>query len=299
MKAKLAVGYCKLCRKAACLLLPLAARWHRFTRRAGSSRNRIGVYSAYFNSSPFLPAHLESLRRTADAGFDYYLMKNFTIPDEGRQFDDIVARYPFVKAFGGIAGKLPCPLSHGDSLQRLVSLTDNEIIVMCDVDSLFLAQGWDTFVLRQLQSKQVIGVAAHFALRGLPFVLHPSFIACKRQFIEDNGIDLRSGDGNDPAYKITKFLMQRGMLDERYVHLLVPTQVEYPNGWFTSHPFPYLAGKPSHGFCTRYGDFFFHFWHSRQYLEGTDIMGDDGLVLAPYSAVKERVAYYTGPYTQS
>jgi hypothetical protein len=282
------------------MCLPIRARIVRFTRRYRPIRPRIGIFSAYFDSSAYFEPHLNSLLQNTNSPFDYYVMKNFSLIEESKRFDKIVGHYPFVKAFNGLAGRIPCPISHGDSIQRLISLTDNEIIVICDIDTLFLCKNWERIVLKQLEEKLVVAVVAHFKHRvqngAIPFVLHPSFMAFKRQFWEENKLDFLADEGNDPGFKITRLLMQRGQFNDKYIAPIIPTVVDFPNGWFPEKPPFGNSGQPSHGFCTRYGDFFFHFWHSRDYAKGIDIKSDTGEILAPHAIVKEKVVFYTRPY---
>ena len=300
MRTILANLYCKIVRKITVNSLPIPEYFSRKTRWARKPARRIGIYSAYYDSSAYLSAHLNSLMENTTSEFDYYIMKNFSRPEESRRFDEIMEYYSFAHVFRSIAGCIPCPLRHGDSLQRMVSLTDNEIIVICDIDTLFLGHGWDEYVLKQLEDKTVVGVVTSFEGRTqkgqLPTVLHPSFMAFRRKLLEDNQLDLLSGEGNDPAYKITRFLVAHGAFDDKTVCPLLPTRVEYPNEWFSDLSLFGLGGQPSHGFCTHYGDFFFHFWHSMNYAQGTDIMAADGTVLVPHSVVKQKVKYYTGEY---
>jgi hypothetical protein len=163
-------------------------------------------------------------------------MKNFATTAEADAFDTIAQKFPSVKVFDGIAGKIPCPLRHGDSLQRMVSLTDNEIIVLCDIDLYVTKRGWDEFVINELKEKELVAVIAYFGGRTdhgrLPLVAHPSFMAFRRSFFESNGIDLYEGNGNDPGFKITERLMNCGRFNTLSVTPLMPTAVEFPNGTF-------------------------------------------------------------------
>lgn len=287
---------CKISRVASRKMLPFQAYIHRNTRKFRKTPHRLGIYSAYYNSSVYLEAHLKCVQKNTHNKFDYYLMKNYTKRSESEKFDDIVARFPFVTVFDGSVGRIPCPNSHSESLQRMVSMTDNEIVVICDIDSFFISKGWDEKILTELELRDLVAVVAYFEKRTnrgqIPLVAHPSFMAFSRQFLENNKLDLYGGEGNDPAYKITRFLMESGRFDQTAVSPLLASHVDFPNGYFPEGPVFGSYKQPSHGFCTRYGDFFFHFWHSMNFSDGRDIMADDGTVLVRHEDVKERVRYY-------
>lgn len=293
--------HCKVYRKLTIALLPFISRLHSAIRKVPTNRApRLGVYSAYYNSSAYFSAHLASVFLNSKGPLDYYVQKNFTSESESLAFDEIVKRHPEVTVFNGVRGRFPCPLSHGDSLERMVSLTDNEIIVICDIDSLLLKAGWDEFVREILEEKIAVGVLAFFHNRKSPrqhqLVLHPSFLAFRRSLLKENSLDLRAGDGNDPAYKITRHLIRNDQFNRANIHPLVPSSVEYPNGWFEKNSSFDLNEQPSHGFCTRYDDLFFHFWHSMNYSEARDIISDSRSVLVPHDVVIERVKHYTALY---
>lgn len=285
-------------------MLPAIATLRRATRPLRRRRPAIGIYSASYDSSAYLATHLSCIARNTRGPFDYYLMKNFTTRAEGEAFDRIVRPFPFVKVFGGLLGSLPCPMRHGDSLQLMVDRTDNEIIVLCDIDAYLIADGWDRFVTEALESKTLVAVIACFRERNgvgqFPVVGHPSFMAFKRSLLEDNGLDLYEGEGNDPAYKITRYLADRGWFNAEHVVALLPESVEVPNGTFEADVFGVgVAGTASHGFCTRYGDFLFHFWHSMNYAQRQPIMGHDGRMLVSYDDLRQRVDDYNRRFGRS
>lgn len=288
---------CRVYRGLSRMLLPAQAMLRRETRRFRCPARRIGVYSAYFNSSAFFEAHLECLQKNTSGPFDYYVMKNFTHKSEAARFDEIAGKYPFVKAFSAGLGPFSCALSHGDSLQRLISSTDNEIIVLCDIDALITGYGWDEIVLRELEQKEMVAVMAYFELRksenAIPLVAHPSFMAFKRSLLEENRLDVLHGEGNDPAYKLSRHFIRRGEFNETKITPLLPTQVDFPDGFFPKEAVFGKPGHPSHGFCTSYGGFVFHFWFSRQYADRADIIADDGSILATHDVVKQKIEYYT------
>ncbi len=182
----------------------------------------------------------------------------------------------------------------------MVTLTSNEIVIITDIDTLFKAEGWDTRLLRALETNLAVGVLAHFDRRTakgqLSLTLHPSLMAFRRMFLERNKLDLRARNGNDPGCSITNFLWENKQFNPKHVRAILPTTVEFPNGWFPPDCVFGKAGLASHGFCTAYGDMFFHFWHSMNYYQSRDIMAEDGRVLVPHSSVRERVAYHTAPY---
>lgn len=297
MMAQLKILICKATRFLLVSQLPRISRFYRLSRPFRKVTRKLGIYTAYFNSSAYFCAHLKSLEMNTVGKYNYYIAKNFTIPDESSAFDEVVAKSRNVNVFGGLMGNQPCPLRHGDSLQRMVAQTDNEIIVICDVDTLFLKQGWDKFVVNELETKLVVGILAYFGNRNedgqLGLVLHPSFMAFRRSLLEDNGLDLLDGEGNDPAYKITRYLVRQGLFNEENIAAITPSKVEFPNSWFPPRSGFGVDGQASHGFCTHYNDFFLHFWHSMNFAEGRDIMADNGSILVKHELVANRVQFYT------
>jgi hypothetical protein len=292
---------CRCIRRVRRKSLAAEAFIHRRTRMFKGKPARIGIFTAYYNSSAYFETHLACIRRNTRTAYDYYVMKNYTQASESSAFDAAVKRHGFPKSFYGVAGKLCCPLRHGDSLQRMVSLTDNEIIVLCDVDAYLIKNGWDEWVLKELETKELVAVIAHFDKRvertQMKLVAHPSFMAFRRSWFEKWTLDLYEGGGNDPGYKITQHFVERNRLDARSITPLVANQIEFPNGTFAQDVFGLpTSGKPSHGFCAHYDDLLFHFWHSMNYAQARDIMGDDGEVLVPHNVVRQKVEYYNGKY---
>src|SRR5215831_2691380 len=111
-------------------------------RRAGGVQGaRLGVYVAYFDSSRYYRTHLECFARNTTGPFNYYVMKNCTTEPEVAAFDAAVGEYRFPRVFG----RWPRlePLTHGESLQRMIDMTDDEVIVLCDVDAFPILAGWD------------------------------------------------------------------------------------------------------------------------------------------------------------
>lgn len=292
---------CRLIRRLRRKSLPVEAQVYRTTRIFRPKAARIGIFSAYYNSSAYFDTHLSCIRRNTRTAHDYYVMRNYTLAAESRAFDAAVERHGFPKPFYGVSGRLYCPLRHGDSLQRMISLTDNEIIVLCDIDAYLIKPGWDEWVLNALETKELVAVIAYFAGRAasgqIRLVAHPSFMAFRRSFLERNSLDVYEGEGNDPAYKITRHLIAQNRFGAESVVPLVPTGAEFANGSFAEDVFGLpTAGKPSHGFCTHYGDLLFHFWHSMNYAQAQDIMGHDGKVLVAHDVVRQRVQHYNGKY---
>lgn len=291
---------CRVTRPILRRTTPAVAAVYKMTRPFRKRRPQLGIYAAYLNSSAYFAAHLNSIRLNTELPFDYYVFKNFTTHDESERFDCIAAKYGFVTVFRGLPRGVPCPLSHGDSLQRMISMTDNEVIVVTDVDTLFLRRGWNNWMTAKLAERKVVGVVANFETRRdasqQQLTLHPSLLMIRRSFLERTGLHFRSGEGNDPGYLITRYLRNSGLFNSDHVEALVPTNVEFPNGWFTSDgPFG-QRGTVSHGFCSTYGDLFFHFWHSMNFSTGRDIIAEGGGVLVPHSVVQERVAHHTARF---
>jgi hypothetical protein len=267
-------------------------------KRRGATDARLGVYVAYFDASRIYETHLECFRRNTVNPFNYYVMKNCTNTSELAAFDRIVNEYRFPSVFESWP---PLdPLSHGVSLQRMIEMTDDEIIVLCDVDAFPIKRGWDELVLEELQTKDVVAVIAHFPVRGhLPVFLHPCFMAFKRSFMIENALDVIPIEGRDPAFRFTEHLMQAGKFDEKHVTALFPTshEIEIPH----SRPDTTCFGRTGllHGFGTTYGEAVFHYWFARQIRTLAPIYNDDGqLVVSPsqIESVVKKINSLYGPH---
>ena len=291
---------CRLIRGLRRKSLVAEACLHRRTRTFRRKPAKIGIFTAYYNSSAYFDTHLACIRRNTRSPYDYYVMKNYSVASEAQAFDITVEKHGFPRPFYGVSAPLCCPLPHGDSLHRMVSLTDNDIIGLCDVDAYLIKDGWDQWVLHQLEAKELVAVIVYFDGRLMPLLAHPSFMAFRRSMLEQNSLDVRHGEGNDPAYKITRHLIRNSRFDARSVTPLVATSVEFANGTYTQDVFGLpTAGNPSHGFCTQYGDVLFHFWHSMNYAKAQDIIGHSGEVMVPHAVVRERVQFYNAKYGQA
>ena len=93
-------------------------------------------------------------------------MKNCTTVEEARRFDEIVSEFGFPRVFTPWPALEP--FSHGESLQRMVDQTTDEIIVVCDVDAFPIARGWDDFIVRELATKDAVGAIVHIPERSWP-----------------------------------------------------------------------------------------------------------------------------------
>jgi hypothetical protein len=198
-------------------------------------------------------------------------MANCTNAWERRQFEAIVRRHEFVNVF------LPFPrrliLGHDESLQRMIDLTDDEVIVLCDIDAFPVRRGWDEYLLEQLTHRDIVSVVVDFPGRNLPVFLHPCFMAFRRSWMEQNRLDVRAGEGNDPAYKITQHLFSCGCMSEQHVTPLWPTgreRILYERG--RNALFGHDNLRP--GFGTTYGSVVFHFWFSRYIAQKRDVYED-------------------------
>jgi hypothetical protein len=240
-------------------------------RRVPSGSERIGVYVAYYKAQWVLRQHLEAFRAFTSQPFDYYIFGNFCCRSEAIWFSQTISQFRYPKVFRHWPGWFP--LTHGESLHRMVEATHNEIIVLCDVDAFPIVRGWDEHILSQLQTKDIVAAVVDMPHRHMTPFLHPCFLCVKRKFLVDNGLDLLHGEGNDPAYKITKFLLQNEDLTMERVFPLFPTKREIVLG---KRGVNQLFGKDDliHGFGTTYGNIAFHFWFNRQ-------IGLDGIITEP------------------
>jgi hypothetical protein len=226
----------------------------------GNPRARIGVYVAYFNASWIFEDHLCCIRDLSVEPLNYYVMGNCTSSTERAWFDATLDNFGFPIPFYPYPRLLP--LSHGESLQRMIEATTDEIIVLCDVDAFPIQYGWDDYIVQQLAYKDVVAVIVDMPTRKMPVFLHPSFIAFRRNLLIDNRLDVLPTEGNDPAWRITEYLQSCGRLTPERVTPLFPTHRAipiYPPG--TNEFF----GRRDliHGFGTTYGDLVFHFWFGR------------------------------------
>ena len=257
--------------------------------REGSPQARLGVYVAYFDASRIYTTHLECFRRNTTSAFNYYVMKNCTSLAESEAFDRIVGQFGFPSVFKSWP---PLdPLSHGASLQRMIDMTADEIIVLCDVDAFPIKRGWDEFVLEELKTKDVVAVMAHFPVRKeLPTFLHPCFMAFKRSFMLANSLDVIPAVGRDPAFRFTEHLIETDRFDEDHVTGLFPTshEIEIPHSGADATCF----GRTGllHGFGTTYGDLVFHYWFARQIRTLSPIYNDDGALVVSSSQMENVVA---------
>jgi hypothetical protein len=244
-------------------------------KRGAAAGARLGIYVAYFDSSRYYRTHLECFARNTEGPFNYYVMKNCTTKAEAAAFDGFVGEYGFPHVFA----RWPSlePLTHGESLQRMIEMTDDEVIVLCDVDAFPIRAGWDDYVLEQLETHDVVSVIAHFPHRErMPVFLHPCFMAFRRGFMRAHGLDVLAGEGHDPAWRFTRYLMGANAFDEAHVAGLFPTrrEIDIPN----SRPDARVFGRTDllHGFGTTYSDLVFHFWFSGSIRKLTPVYNDDG-----------------------
>jgi hypothetical protein len=260
-------------------------------RKGPSAAARIGIYVPYYDASRYYATHLESFRRNTAGAFNYYVMKNCSSAEEARAFDRVVGEYGFPEVFEPWPRLDPLP--HGESLQRMIDATDEEVIVVCDVDAFPVARGWDEFVLGELEHKDIVAVVAHFPRRErLPVFLHPCFMAFRRRFMTDNGLDMRPGEGTDPGYRFTQYLMRHARFDEDHVTGLFPTRREVAMPDVASPAQCFGRTDLAHGFGTTYSDLVFHFWFARNIRTLQPVYDDDGrlaLSREQMAAVVERV----------
>ena len=245
---------------------------------AGAARARVGVYVAYFDAAEIYRLHLSAFRRTCSGAFNYYVMKNCTTALEAHRFDAIVSEFGFPRVFAPWPALVP--FSHGESLQRMVDQTTDEIIVVCDVDAFPIARGWDDFIVRELATKDAVGAIVHIPERtGLRTFLHPCFLAFRRSLLEAHKLDLLRRVDGDPCYRITEWLLANGRFHEGWVTPLLPTAHElelFPG--FTHAP-EFGSRNLRHGLGTTYGDLVLHLWFWRTIARRRPVRGADGAVL--------------------
>jgi hypothetical protein len=247
------------------------------------------VYVAYFDAAEIFPLHLSAFRRTSSGPFNYYVMKNCTTAPEAHRFDAIVSEAGFPTVFRPWPALLP--FSHGESLQRMVDRTTDEIIVVSDVDLFPVAHGWDDFVVRELATKDAVGAVVHIPDRtGLRTVLHPCFLAFRRSFLEAHHLDVLPRAGSDPCYRITEWLFANGRFHEGYVTPLVPTahEVELFPGF--AHAPAFGSRNLRHGLGTTYGHLVLHLWFWRFFARRRPVRGADGSILVGVDRMEQVLA---------
>lgn len=279
----------RLVRRARARAYRIRRRLGRLPTIGGAARARLGVYVAYFDAAEIFPLHLSAFRRTSSGPFNYYVMRNCTTPPEARRFDAIVSESGFPTVFRPWPALLP--FSHGESLQRMVDRTTDEIIVVADVDAFPIAHGWDDFVVRELETKDAVGAIVHIPDRtGLRTVLHPCFLAFRRSFLEAHDLDvLPRGDG-DPCYRITEWLLANGRFHEGCVTPLVPTghEVELFPGF--AHAPAFGSRNLRHGLGTTYGNLVLHLWFWRFFARRRAVRGADGSILVGVDRMEQVLA---------
>ena len=253
----LKASYLRLARKGEQFLYDIRRRLGLFKKTKGNPHARIGVYVAYWDASWIFEDHLRCVRDLSAGPINYYVMANCRSSSERAWFDAALSRFSFPIPFHPWS-QSPI-LTHGESLQRMIEATSDEIIVLCDVDAFPIKYGWDDWIVEELAHKDAVAVVVDMPGRDMPVFLHPSFIAFKRRLLVDNDLDVLTGEGNDPAYKISRYLMSRGRMTQEHVTPLFPVRHAIPL-------FPQGTGKLfgrgdlRHGFGTTYSDWVFHFW---------------------------------------
>jgi len=221
---------------------------------------RLGIYVAYYDASWVFENHLKCIREMTSGSFNYYVMGNCTTPQEEKIFLEIVRRHSFVQVFRPWLKLMP--FGHGQSLQRLVDKTTDEIIVLCDVDAFPVKHGWDEFIVNELATKDVVAVVVDMPHRAMPVFLHPCFMAFRREFLIKNKLNLLPFGENDPAHMITTYLLNSGRMTPEHVTPLYPTHRELELSQPGTNEF-FGRSDLIHGFGTTYADFVFHFWFAR------------------------------------
>jgi hypothetical protein len=237
---------------------------------------RIGIYVAYYDASWIFEHHLQRIRDLTVGRFNYYVMGNCTTASEASQFDANVRRFGFPIPFYPWPRSIP--LSHGESLQRMIEATRDEIIVLMDIDAFPLRAGWDSYVVSELRKKDVVAAVVDMPHRRMPVFLHPCFMAFRRKLLVENGLNVLPSGENDPAWRITDYLQQHGRLTPDHVTPLYPTRREidvYPRG---SNEF-FGRRDLVHGFGTTYADMVFHFWFARYISNHAPVLDGNGKVI--------------------
>lgn len=231
-----------------------------FRRPKRSKEARIGIYVAYYDASWIFESHLQRIRDTTIGSFNYYVMGNCTTLQEQELFNDVAGRYRFVTPLKPALELMPH--THGQSLQRLIDITTDEIIILCDVDAFPVKQGWDDFLVKELVTKDVVAVVVDMPHRSMPVFLHPCFMAFRRDLLEKNKLNVLPAGNNDPGCMITTYLAKAGRLTPEHVTPLYPTHREIRLSPPGSNEF-FGHSDLIHGFGTTYADMIFHFWFAR------------------------------------
>jgi hypothetical protein len=233
----------------------------RYLSRANKSKEaRIGIYVAYYDASWVFEDHLRCISSMTKGSFNYYVMGNCTTPLEEKKFLDAVGRHSFVKPFSPWLNLMP--FGHGQSLQRLIDRTTDDIIVLCDVDAFPVRHGWDDFIVNELAKKDIVAVVVDMPHRIMPVFLHPCFMAFRRKLLIDNKLNLLPSGENDPACMITTYLLNSGRMTPDHVTPLYPTRRELQLSLPGTNDF-FGRNDLVHGFGTTYADLVFHFWFAR------------------------------------
>jgi hypothetical protein len=221
---------------------------------------RIGIFVAYYDASWVFEDHLRCVRDMTAGSFNYYVMGNCTTAQEQSRFDELVKDFGFPVPFAPWPYLMP--YTHGESLQRLIDRTDDDIIVLCDVDAFPVKYGWDDFIVSELATKDVVAVVVDMPHRTMPVFLHPCFMAFRRGLLADNGLDVLPAGEGDPGCKITTYLHNAGRLTPAHVTPLFPTRREIELSPPGANQF-FGRSDLVHGFGTTYADMIFHFWFAR------------------------------------
>lgn len=268
-----------------------------YTQLKSKLKPRLGIYVASYHASKVLPTHLSKIARFTEMDFDYYITDNSYDPNEKARFLEITKAYDF-------AIRMQSPTNdHGETLQYMIDHTTNEYIALFDVDAFPLTY-WDKWAVEKLEKKYVVGILNHVECREIDYHLHPSFMVFKREFLEQNGLDLRAGNIHerktkrlpllDPAGKITCFLRGKNMFEQQFVEALLPTSVEIP----FEAPFQWNGhDNLRRGYGVTYNNMIFHFWFGR-HLRKFDPIYDDNkcLVVNPETIRKVLIKYTKGNF---
>ena len=260
------------------------------TGNAGE-KARMGIYVAYLDASWVFEDHLRSMRDLSAGPFNYYVMGNCTTRAERAWFDTTIKRFGFPRPFYPWPRTLP--LSHGESLQRMIEATTDEIIVLCDVDAFPIRYGWDNYIVEELVHKDVVSVVVDIPDRAMPVFLHPCFMAFRRKLLVDYGLNVLAGEGNDPAYRITQFLQNCARLTPVHVSALLPTHREIELFERGTNEF-FGRCDLIHGFGTTYADLVFHYWFGRCISRREEPLDKFGNVMLSMSEIDRVVSETLG-----